>query len=141
MPPSRRERAEALRRVAGDSPGEGHARDIRRHLPLKPLDLQVLLLLGTGGHHGYAIMKGVEEQSRGTVRLEVGSLYRMIARLERSGLVTSSEPAGDQPDPRRGRVYSLTALGREVARAEIERLEQVVDLARRSRLLEGGQRS
>ncbi|HVS15433.1 MAG TPA: helix-turn-helix transcriptional regulator [Thermoanaerobaculia bacterium] len=114
--------------------------DAERHVPLKPLDLQVLLLLSAGGRHGYGIMKGVEEQSEGAVRLEVGSLYRLIGRLERDRLI-ASQPSGDEnDDPRRGRVYALTALGREAARAECERLERVVALARESRLLGAARR-
>lgn len=127
--------------MATDQSHRGRLReDVSRHLPLKPIDFQVLLLLDASDHHGYGIMKGVEEQSGGAVRLEVGSLYRMIGRLERAGLVSSEEPGEDQADGRRGRIYSLTEVGREVARAEAERLEQVVALARRSRLLGGAGR-
>lgn len=120
---------------------DGLDESVTKHLPLKPLDFQVLLLLEGSERHGYGIMKGVEEQSDGAVRLEVGSLYRLIGRLERSGLVSSVEPTDDRGDARRGRVYSLTDLGLAVARAEAERLEQVVELARRSRLLSGAPRS
>ena len=43
-------------------------------LPLKPADFHVLLALSEGPRHGYGIMKDVERESAGEVRLEIGSL-------------------------------------------------------------------
>src|ERR1700724_1624692 len=54
-------------------------------LPLRPRDFFVLLVLAGGELHGYGIMKGVERESRGSVRLEVGSLYRTLDRLLAAG--------------------------------------------------------
>jgi len=102
--------------------------------PLKPADLFVLLVLADGPRHGYGIMKEVERQSQGSVRLEVGSLYRLIARLTETGLI---EAATDMPsDEERRRYYRMTRLGRCAARAEAERLLSVIELARAKRLLD-----
>lgn len=103
-------------------------------LPLKPADLFVLLVLADGPRHGYGIMKEVERQSQGAVRLEVGSLYRLIARLSETGLI--EDVPGESPDGERRRDYRITALGRRIAGAEARRLEAVLDLARAKRLLE-----
>ena len=44
--------------------------------PISHLEFQVLLVLAEGASYGYAIMKGVEEQSRGRLNPDIGSLYR-----------------------------------------------------------------
>lgn len=111
--------------------------DIQRLLPLRPVDLQVLLVLaGEGELHGYGIMKRVEEQSGGRVRLEVGSLYRVMGRLLEEGLI---EPAPKlrkaSDDPRRKRLYRISDHGAEVMRAEVDRLRGVIETARAQRLV------
>ncbi|MGD8328279.1 MAG: PadR family transcriptional regulator [Acidobacteriota bacterium] len=118
-------------------------------LPLSPVDLQILLVLSEEPVHGYGLMKAVEEQSGGKVRLEVGSLYRVIKRLLGSGLIEESPdgPVGDGvptgartrgPKPRR--FYRISELGREVAAAEARRLAEVVETARAQALLGGKDR-
>src|SRR5713101_2933287 len=63
-------------------------------MALKPSDFHVLLALHEGPLHGYGIMKHVESESHGTVRLEIGSLYRLLGRLLDEGLI--EEGAGDE---------------------------------------------
>ncbi len=109
----------------------------RDFLPLPPHDLQVLLALAEGPRHAYGLAQAGEDPRDGTVRLELGSLYRVLARLTASGLIADDErEAGDGPDARR-RYYRLTPLGRRVAEAETARLQAVVRLARRRRLVPG----
>ena len=99
-------------------------------LPLAPSDLQLLLAVSAGPLHGYAIMRAVEEQSQGALRVELGSLYRMVQRLEREGLLEESTPRRVEPAPgRERRYYRMTALGRAVVAAELSRLKAVLDLA------------
>ncbi len=106
--------------------------DPKPHLPLSPLDLHVLLVLAGSELYGYAIMKAVEDESAGALRPDVGSLYRVLARLDRDGLV---EEAGDRvPDDenapgRPRRYYRITPLGRSVVAAEVSRLRRAIDLA------------
>jgi DNA-binding PadR family transcriptional regulator len=105
-----------------------------------PTDFQVLLVLIKKSLHGYAIMKAVEDASAGRVRIEVGSLYRIIGRLLTSGLI--QEAADDDETPRPGRqrrAYTLTDLGLAVARAEAGRLRDTVALARAEELLTEGE--
>jgi len=101
--------------------------------PLKPADFHILLALLERERHGYEIMKEVERESRNTVRLEVGTLYRILARLLDDGLL---QEAGD--DGRR-RKYRLTPMGRRVVKAEAERLAGVVDRLRARKLLPHGE--
>jgi DNA-binding PadR family transcriptional regulator len=109
-------------------------------LPLSATDLQLLLALAAGELHGYAISKSVREASGGRVRIGLGSLYRILARLLNSALVEESEPnnaaSGDGLTRRR---YRLTALGRAVVRAEVSRLSDAVELARSSQLFVDGE--
>src|SRR3981081_2235213 len=98
-------------------------------MALKPSDFHVLLALHEGPLHGYGIMKHVESESRGTVRLEIGSLYRLLGRLLDAGLI--EEGAGDE----RRRVYQITRSGRRALKAEAGRLVGVVALVRTRKLL------
>jgi DNA-binding PadR family transcriptional regulator len=93
----------------------------------------VLLVLADGDLHGYRIMKEVERQSQGRVRLEVGSLYRTLSRLLDSGLIEETGAGADTApttvDAERRRNYHLAPHGREVVQVEVARLQDVLRLA------------
>jgi DNA-binding PadR family transcriptional regulator len=110
-------------------------------LPLRPIDLQILLVLMESNLHGYGLMKEVERQSGGRVTLEVGSLYRVIKRLLANELIGEADGAPEQTDAKRRRNYRITEFGRQVARAEAERLVAVIETAQQRKLLEGGKRA
>lgn len=101
--------------------------DPRRHLPLKPVDLQLLLALAERELHGYGLVQAIAERTDGLVTLEPGNLYRVIKRLLDAGLVAESEhrEAPDLANERR-RYYRLTALGGRVAAEELRRLQALV---------------
>lgn len=104
--------------------------DPRSFLPLPPADLQLLLAVSTEPLHGYGMMKAVEEQSGGALVVELGSLYRMIQRLERDRLIEEAAGVAAGPSPGRDRrFYRITKLGRAVVTAELERLKDVLALA------------
>jgi len=96
--------------------------DLRDFLPLKPADFHILLALTEGPLHGYGIMKTVEHESAGEVRLELGSLYRLLGRLLDLGMIEAQEPDGRRRD------YALTGFGRRVLEAEARRLATLVKL-------------
>ena len=104
-------------------------------LPLTPAAFHVLLALADGPRHGYSILKEVEERTGGDVRLSTGTLYGLIKRFLDDELIVEL-PAEDDGNERR-RSYRLTPFGRQVAKAEAERLEQLVAAARGVRLLPG----
>ena len=107
-------------------------------LPLPAHDFQILLALAEGARHAYGLAQAVESPAAGGLRLELGSLYRILARLTATGVI--AEDVGPAPaDAReaRRRYYRLTPLGRRVAQAETARLQAVVRLARRRRLAPG----
>jgi DNA-binding PadR family transcriptional regulator len=109
-------------------------RDPGPYLPLTPAAFHVLLALADGAKHGYLILKDVEERTSG-VRLSTGTLYGLIKRFLDDELIVEL-PAEDDGRERR-RPYKLTPFGRQVARAEAARLEQLVSAARGVRLLPG----
>ena len=101
--------------------------DVRGHLPLKPLDLQLLLALAEGELHGYGLVQAITARTDGVVTLEPGNLYRVLKRLLDDGLVDEAprRAAVDLGEERR-RYYRLTALGARVLAAELRRLEDIV---------------
>jgi DNA-binding PadR family transcriptional regulator len=104
--------------------------------PLTPAMFHVLLALAGEDLHGYAILKEVDMRTNGKVRLSTGTLYGIIKRLLADGLVVErrTRPAEPQDDERR-RYYRLTPLGRQVATAEAERMDEVLAVARARNLL------
>jgi DNA-binding PadR family transcriptional regulator len=99
---------------------------------LKPADFHILMALTQGPRHGYALMKEVERESEGGVRLEIGSLYRLLARLLDSGLIEEAD------EDERRRYYRLSRLGYRVIKGEAVRLASLVELSRARKLLPEG---
>jgi DNA-binding PadR family transcriptional regulator len=93
-------------------------------LPLKPVDVLILMMLVRGTRHGYGIMLDVAEHTEGEIWLEAGSLYRSLRRLLDDGLV-SEAPASAADDERR-RYYGLTPAGRRALAAEALRMRRLV---------------
>ena len=101
--------------------------------PLSPTDFHVLLVLASADLYGYAIQKAVADESGGSVRPEIGSLYRVLGRLMSAGMVAEADPPQGAPDSHRGRprrYYGLTAQGREALEADARRLEGALQMAR-----------
>lgn len=112
------------------------APDPREFLPLTPQAFHVLLALLDGELHGYGIILDVRERTGGEVRLRTGSLYTLLRRLTEDGLITESDAGSSRsPDDERRRYYGLTSLGRDVVKAEAQRLERLVQFARDKRAL------
>ena len=99
---------------------------------LPDLVFHVLLALGSGPSHGYAIGKDVEEQSSGRLDPTTGALYQVLRRLTEEGLVTPIDGPGDV-DSRR-KYFALTKAGRRAAAQEAERLAALVRAARQRKL-------
>ena len=99
----------------------------RDFLPLASLDLQVLILLAGRELHGYGIVRAAAELFPDQPALEIGSLYRIISRLLDEGMIREvSGPSGEPADRRVRRYYTVTPLGRRVARAEAERMRALL---------------
>jgi PadR family transcriptional regulator PadR len=88
------------------------------------LDLLVLKILSRRpGLHGYAIMTAVKGASEDVLRIEEGSLYPALHRMEESGWIRAKWVTRDAG--RRARIYELTAAGRKQLAAEESRWEKV----------------
>lgn len=99
---------------------------------LPDLTFHILLALGEGPSHGYAIGKDVEEQSGGRLDPTTGALYQVLRRLTDEGLVAPVDGPSDV-DPRR-KYFALTRAGRRAAAQEAERLAALVRAARQRKL-------
>lgn len=97
-------------------------------LPLRPIEVLVLTVLGEGPCHGYAIRSAILADSGGALSVEAGNLYRHLRRLESDGLIEESD-SRSAVDERRN-AMRLTTLGRRVLAAEIDRLDALVRRAR-----------
>ena len=100
-------------------------------LPLQPAAFHILMALADSERHGYAIIQEVAARTNGDVKLSAGTLYRSIQRMLEQGLLEEvrQRPAPEFDDERR-RYYRITPFGTAVARAEAQRLTDLVKLAR-----------
>ena len=106
--------------------------------PLPLATFHILLALSEGDRHGYGIIQDVALRTQGELKLSAGTLYRTIQRLLEQGLIEElrERPAPDLDDERR-RYYRITSFGTAAARAEAQRLQQLVKLARARGLVLG----
>ncbi len=90
----------------------------------------ILLSLGEGERHGYALKREIAKRTDGKLKLGPGVLYGSIRKMLELGWI---EEADERPDPHlddeRRRYYRITALGRKVARAEAARMRELADMA------------
>jgi transcriptional regulator len=82
------------------------------------LDLLILKSLGTGANHGYGIATRLHQLSDDVLKVEEGSLYPALYRLEEQGLIESEWRATE--NNRKAKFYSLTRKGRATSQAEHE---------------------
>ena len=75
------------------------------------LDMLILKTLALEPMHGYGISLRIEQMSRGVFRLNAGSLFLAVQRLERDGLIESEWKASE--NNRRAKYYDLTHKGRK----------------------------
>lgn len=109
--------------------------NIERHLPLPPAFLHILIAIGDGDRHGYAIMQDVAERTAGRVRMSPGTLYGSIRRMLDDGLIEELTRRPAREDDERRRYYRVTRFGRAVAAAETSRLAALVQDARAAGLI------
>jgi len=92
------------------------------------LDMLILSRLARGAEHGFGIAEDGRRKSDEVLRIEEGSLYPALQRLETQGLITSAWGMSDKN--RRARYYSLTPRGRKQVGIEVNnwrRLVQAID--------------
>lgn len=90
----------------------------RLDLPQGTLDLLILRTLALGAQHGWAISERVQQVSDDVLRIQQGSLYPALHRLERRGWIKAKWGTSD--NNRRAKFYELTRAGRKQLEAETE---------------------
>jgi transcriptional regulator len=87
------------------------------------LDLLVMRTLAIEPMHGWAIAQRIQQISDDLLRVQQGSLYPALHRLEHQGWITSEWGASD--NNRRAKFYSLTKAGRTQLRTEVSKWERL----------------
>jgi DNA-binding PadR family transcriptional regulator len=106
--------------------------------PLPAAAFNILLALAGEDLHGYAIMRQVEQQTCGRVRLGPGTLYGSLRTLLEASLIEELDNRSEPEDgSERRRYYRLTSAGLKLVRSEVEGLAQTLRIARAKRLLRG----
>jgi len=95
----------------GDQEEEGFMTDKPSGLVQGTLDMLILKTLGLEPTHGYGISVRIEQMSKGVFRLNAGSLFLAIQRLERDGLIEGEWKPSE--NNRRAKYYVLTQKGRK----------------------------
>ncbi|MGC2768843.1 MAG: helix-turn-helix transcriptional regulator [Candidatus Acidiferrum sp.] len=106
--------------------------------PLPSAAFQILLSLVDDDLHGYGIMRQVEQQTDGRMRVGPGTLYSSIQTLLEAKFIEQVDLREDvKLGPARRRYYRLTSAGRKLARSEAERLADLLRVARAKKILRG----
>lgn len=105
--------------------------DPKDYIPMHPLEFQTLLVLLEGNLHGYGIAKEIEARGGEVGKVLPTNLYRRLRDLAAKGLISET----DDPAGTRKKLFLITSFGRQVARAEAERMETLVGFARGRDLL------
>jgi DNA-binding PadR family transcriptional regulator len=105
------------------------------NLQLPPASVHVLLCLSDGDLHGYAIMRAIEANTQGHIRLGPGTLYGTLKRLLAVGLIEEIKPSDAGADRRR--LYRLTGNGSRALVEELQWLDRLVKMPAAKRVLEG----
>lgn len=97
----------------------------------------ILLSLADGPLHGYGVLQSIEDHREGARGPRAASLYAALHRLTRDGLIEEAEvDDGASGGPQRT-YYRITEAGADAMRAETERLQRLLRLARQKKLAAG----
>jgi PadR family transcriptional regulator PadR len=88
------------------------------------LDMLILSRLARGPMHGFGIAEHIQQVSESILRIEEGSLYPALHRLEAQGMITSEW--GASANNRQAKFYRLTPRGKKQAGFEVAKWQQLV---------------
>jgi DNA-binding PadR family transcriptional regulator len=98
--------------------------------PLSPAVFHILLSLGEGERHGYALKREISRRTNGKLNLGPGTLYGSINKMLALGLIEESDDRPDAHlDDERRRYYRITNYGRKVAQTEAARMRELAQMA------------
>ena len=98
-------------------------------MPYGTLDLMILKTLEPGALHGFGLARRIEQVSENLVKLNQGSVYPALLRLQQHGWIAASW--GVSETKRRAKFYALTPAGRKQLRSEVENWERTASLMAR----------
>ena len=87
------------------------------------LDLLIMKTIALGPMHGWAIAQRIQQVSEDLLRVQQGSLYPALHRLEHQGWITADWGASD--NNRRARFYSLTKAGQKQLAVEVSKWDRL----------------
>jgi len=93
-----------------------------RELKRGSAEMMILSLVEDSGRHGYEILKLLEERSDGLLKFHIGSVYPILYRLEKRGLIQGEA----EDDTRRRRTYRITGEGRKVLKRHRSSWREIV---------------
>ena len=96
----------------------------RINLPQGTLDLLILRTVALGPRHGWAISERIQQVSQDVLRVQQGSLYPALHRLERRGWIKAHWGASE--NNRRAKFYELTRSGRKQLEAETDTWRKLI---------------
>ena len=96
----------------------------RIDLPQGTLDLLILRTVALGPRHGWAISERIQQVSQDVLRVQQGSLYPALHRLERRGWIKAHWGASE--NNRRAKFYELTLSGRKQLEAETDTWRKLI---------------
>ncbi|MGP7815753.1 PadR family transcriptional regulator [Niallia sp. 01092] len=97
---------------------------LKKYIPMTETAFYILLSL-TKPRHGYGIVKHVEEISKSRIRLGSGTVYGTLTKMQKDGIITVFA------DEERKTVYEVTEIGKKLMTAEISRLKELHENARK----------
>ena len=90
------------------------------------LDMLILKAVSLGPLHGYGVLLRIQQISGERLKIEQGSLYPALYRLEHQGWITSEW--GESENKRKAKYYRLTATGRRRLEAETTKWNEMADI-------------
>jgi PadR family transcriptional regulator, regulatory protein PadR len=112
-----------------EAAGDGIMTTQRVELPQGTLDLLILRILALGAQHGWAISERLQQISNDALRVQQGSLYPALHRLERRGWIKAKWGASDHN--RRAKYYELTRAGQKQLATETATWQQLTAVVAR----------
>ena len=103
----------------GEKPKEMRKKDLLQGT----LDMLILKALAQGPMHGYSVVRWIHEKTEDVLRVEEGSLYPALHRLEERGWVNGEW--GPSENNRQAKYYKLTRAGRKQLQVESESWERL----------------
>lgn len=115
-----------------------HTPEPADHIPLREVELSILLSVVDRARHGYAILQEADDRTGGRPGFEIPTLYRALRRMAAEGLIeAAAPPVAESADDARREYWRATALGTAVLDAELRRMEVLLAAGRHRVAAEG----